>query len=605
MKTSKLLTLGTTLLLGLGLSGCGGIENSSSSASNSSDNSHASSPVSSVSSSDNYPETSSDNSKDSSPVSSLESSSDSSDSVSSEPTVTMSESYRQGRERFHSITGVWLPEFEGVEDYYSYFDIENQATRFDFTGSQAIYSSLKTYLVSSIGNFQNEDQYGVYWEYDATVNEVEAKVNIDLGFYNENNQYIISLHGFVRNYYTVSLDAGNGGSVSLKMGSRVFENNTAKVNAGDYLILTASPNSGFEFSGWYIGEALLSKENPYTYRAPANNVTVVGKFAESTIQMTDSYASARNAFHEASDLWLPELESVTGMCEDLGNNMWMVDINGASEETLASVITAFDNQTNVSSVIDEFEKNVWSYQRNEKECELSAFYAEGMVVIMYQQRQLSASYAAGKGVFLEATGVDLPAFLDLEADIAFGRSYVMLDIVDGDNLTSETFGRFLSFFNELPNWSGQEDEHSSPEYPTYVYSNASTGASFQAVWNNESATGGIYLNVLQVLATFNPYAASKEYFETRFAISLPEMNGLSSDFSCASDSSWMTFDMTKENAFTEDEYNGFVAALSEKLGNGTLDDDEYQKRTTWTVGGVLWDVTWDLATSLAINLGSI
>ena len=63
--------------------------------------------------------------------------------------------------------------------------------------------------------------------------------------------------------------------------------------------------------------------------------------------------------------------------------------------------------------------------------------------------------------------------------------------------------------------------------------------------------------------------------------------------------------MTKENAFTEDEYNGFVAALSEKLGNGTLDDDEYQKRTTWTVDGVLWDVTWDLATSLAINLGSI
>ena len=91
--------------------------------------------------------------------------------------------------------------------------------------------------------------------------------------------------------------------------------------------------------------------------------------------------------------------------------------------------------------------------------------------------------------------------------------------------------------------------------------------------------------------------------EQRFDIILPEMENVTVDFSCAEDATWMTFDLMKGSDFTEAEYNQFVSALAAELGNGTDASDEYQKKTTWTVGEAMWDVTWDLGTSLAVNFG--
>ena len=99
-----------------------------------------------------------------------------------------------------------------------------------------------------------------------------------------------------------------------------------------------------------------------------------------------------------------------------------------------------------------------------------------------------------------------------------------------------------------------------------------------------------------------PMFASNQDAAT-FHLNMPEMENVTVGFSCDENATSMTFDLTKEDNFTESEYNQFVSALSAKLGNGTDESDEYQKRTTWTDGEKLWDVTWDLTTGLAVNIG--
>ena len=110
---------------------------------------------------------------------------------------------------------------------------------------------------------------------------------------------------------------------------------------------------------------------------------------------------------------------------------------------------------------------------------------------------------------------------------------------------------------------------------------------------------------MNTLSSFDAFSAAKTYFEERFDTVLPSPEIASVDFSCAEDTSSMTFDLTKESDFTEEEYVQFVRVLSEKLGDGTDKSDEYQKKTTWTVDGGMWDVVWDLESTLAVNFGEV
>lgn len=375
--------------------------------------------------------------------------------------------------------------------------------------------------------------------------------------------------------------------------------------------IVATPAQGYEFDGWYVDGERVSENADWRFRYSSEStdpvdfteITFVAKFA--AIEMTSTYSAARSAFQTASGILLPVLSTVSGMFEDLGANMYMVDINGATKDTLTSVITAFDDQTNSTSTIDGYGKNVWEYTISGKNaiCELSAFYSDNIVVIMYEEKHISNSYAMAKDAFFGAIGVTLPAIADLDVSIYFGGTYMMFDIVGGNNLTHDTYEQFLSFFDELTGWTGEEDEHSTEYYPTYVYTNATSGVSFQAVWNGESESGGIYLNAFNTLSTFDQYAAAKRYIATFFEITMPEMENVTVGFSCDENATSMTFDLTKADNFTESEYNQFVSALSAKLGNGTDDSDEYQKRTMWTDGEKLWDVVWDMTTGLAVNFG--
>lgn len=742
----------------------------------------------------------------------------------------MTNTYKEGRNQFHDIVGIWLPKLDNIELLdSSAFSTTYQTACFDFLGNKNLFDSVLAQLKTIITEQPaREDSNGAYWEYIIQVNGKNRKINIEISYDPDNTAgTAIYINGIARDYYSVTLTAGTGGSATLKMGSHIYDNNVANVTAGDNLILTATPSANYSFAGWLIGTESLGTTNPYTYVAEKKDVTIqavfleetsnmeddykavrtafnqlsgislpefegvntdnkyvnvdndnhvrdeaqadllfasttlmtqgyndiktlfvtaygnpaesssgeymimdqwsipyydatipyrieammntqpdgtsislmwrkqpiviinvssdgpgtatgvyinseyqevpytkyfeivdafhgtlvatpntgmvfdgwyvnnervstsarytfnyakadvtfteitfVGKFSEpASVTMTESYSQARTSFETATGLVLPELETVTAMFENLGSSQYMVDISGATSDTLSAVMSAFNTQTNTTSTLDSYNKNVYTYIRNVNnatyECELSCFLDSGLVVIMYQETlsQMTETYSLTRSIFKNATGVELPLITNLDADIAFGSGYFMWDIVGGTNLTKATYDNIIAYLDGLTGWSGVDDTQDAA-YPTKKYTNSTSGIAFQVVWNGDSSTGGIYLNVMGtgLLSTFDGFSEAKTILATRHDITIPTMTNLSVDFSCDADSTYMTFDMTKASNFTESEYNQFVNALTTKLGNGTdASEENVNKKTTWTVNGLFWSVEWDLTDCIAIN----
>lgn len=51
-------------------------------------------------------------------------------------------------------------------------------------------------------------------------------------------------------------------------------------------LITATPQSGYSFVGWYEGETLVSSDNPYTFNMPYTNLSYVAKFSTNSYVLT-------------------------------------------------------------------------------------------------------------------------------------------------------------------------------------------------------------------------------------------------------------------------------------------------------------------------------
>ena len=425
----------------------------------------------------------------------------------------MTERYASGRQTIYQITGYYIPEVPNVEilDTSTELDIDSKTGRFDFWADSTIYGTFTDYLKELFpAEPIMEEENNIAWEFDAVVNENDARYSIEVNFVQITGGSYISMILQVRDFYNFALDTTVGGYVTLQMGGQIIGSNTASALAGDNLTITAIADENYQFDGWYIGDNLVSYFTPYTYQMPAQDVTIVGKFSVKPVQMTESYS-------------------------------------------------------------------------------------------------------AGRTVFKAATGIELPAISKLEADVAFGNNYVMLDIVTGENLTQTTYGSILEFLDGLDGWIGS-DATQEEMYPTKQYTNSSTGVVFQVVWNNESAEGGIYLNTMSGISAFDAYSSAISYVETRLGMDLLEMStfeiGLTVDFSCSNDLSYMTFDITRSTDFTESDYVIFVNSIIEFIGDDGTDQSEegVNKKTGWVWivdDAKYFTVEWDLTTVIAINMSTI
>ncbi len=86
------------------------------------------------------------------------------------------------------------------------------------------------------------------------------------------------------NQYTVALnkDVSNGGKVS---GANDYDYNSE-------VIITASTNNGYVFTGWYDGEELLTEELSYTFQMPAENVSYTAKWRAVPVTLARNNMSA-------------------------------------------------------------------------------------------------------------------------------------------------------------------------------------------------------------------------------------------------------------------------------------------------------------------------
>ena len=84
---------------------------------------------------------------------------------------------------------------------------------------------------------------------------------------------------FAKNSYTVSVTAGEGGS------AMIGTETSATVEHGSEVELTATPNTGYEFAGWYNGDEFVSNEAILTF-AVTSNINYTARFNEIVVNPT-------------------------------------------------------------------------------------------------------------------------------------------------------------------------------------------------------------------------------------------------------------------------------------------------------------------------------
>ena len=220
----------------------------------------------------------------------------------------MTNSFKEGRDKFYQITGLWLMELNNIELLSSSnFDFDELKARFDFNGDSSLFNSVKTYLKSAI-NYKPalEETNSITWDYDFKMNETDYNASFSATLSND----VISIIGHIQQYYTIQLVAGEHGSVTMTYNMVEVENNTISLLSGKKVLFYAYPEREYEFAGWYIGEDFISLLSPEAYTINKKNAVVVGKFEKIDYNMTESYAKAREDFYKVSNIYLPGLSGL-------------------------------------------------------------------------------------------------------------------------------------------------------------------------------------------------------------------------------------------------------------------------------------------------------
>ncbi len=235
--------------------------------------------------------------------------------------VQMTESYKSGREAIYSLTGIYIPELANITLLASSDISPNKGVVcFDIPADKALYTSLYNHLkeeVHKLSNFNKDDESFdekekyANWNYLVANDNQKRLVWIGIIFDDENQTNTkVYINVTSSDYYKITVTSTTGGTATLKKDGNVINGNVIETFYDEKLTLEATPNNGYNFIGWYKGNELLSNNSSYVYEVEKSDVQIEARFEENKTNMTSSYQSGRNSFHDISNIWLPELEGV-------------------------------------------------------------------------------------------------------------------------------------------------------------------------------------------------------------------------------------------------------------------------------------------------------
>ncbi|MBO4535139.1 MAG: hypothetical protein J5755_04305, partial [Clostridia bacterium] len=228
--------------------------------------------------------------------------------------TNMTASYQAGRNSFHAISGLWMPELEGVELHEaSYFNVQSKNARFIIPADddnyaaieQALTDGMTQYPLADNENHWAEQGFSTFWEWEYEADGRTHKVTV----WAEKSSDAILVGYVLRDYYTLSVSATSGGSVRLTIAGR-DQGNSAHVCYNTAATLYAEAMAGYEFLGFYEGSNCLGEETTLDYMI-VKDATIEARFQEIPSNMDEGYKSVRAQLYAMSGIALPALENAT------------------------------------------------------------------------------------------------------------------------------------------------------------------------------------------------------------------------------------------------------------------------------------------------------
>ncbi len=129
--------------------------------------------------------------------------------------------------------------------------------------------------------------------------------------------------------------------------------------------ITATPQSGYSFVGWYEGETLISSDNPYTFTMPYNNLSYVAKFSTNSYELTLSSNDVTKGTVSGSGTYLYGSEVIATATELAGHEFigWYESTTLRSTNLVYTFNMPFNNLSLEARFVTQY--NVDIYNLNE------------------------------------------------------------------------------------------------------------------------------------------------------------------------------------------------------------------------------------------------
>ncbi len=360
----------------------------------------------------------------------------------------MSADYKEARKALYEMSGISLPELEGVTTIAQNTTIKPDAEngvrdefQCEFVFASAAeasrnYASFRAAVKNVEGDMEetSDNEYGAMDLWSPLYPDAPIPYRDDVMMNRQADGATIFLMWRKQPIVYYSVTATDGGTAYISYtGSDYQEHKVSKhweIADAFHGKICAVANDGMEFVGWFVNGTSVSTEATYNFNyAKADvtftSITFTAKFQ--AIQMTETYRAAKASFQEATGLTLPVFSKVGGYYMNAEKE---IDIggstaeNGATANTLSAVKEALKKQIKADPTVDGG-TTTWEYSKEKNgvtyNCTVMVSFQNegngGLVVVSYSEAEapsMTESYKTAREGFYTITGYTLPELVGIE-----------------------------------------------------------------------------------------------------------------------------------------------------------------------------------------------